>query len=257
MFMFTLPSPIKETALLAVGAVCTHFWARFRGRLTKLRWAVQYQRVAVSAQDAEFGTIQVRYNNRLVNNLHIATLQVQNESVRDLQDVELNIACLAGSTVLISEGALAGSLQRIPFTATFEQSLQQALQNPPNLPPGMLNYLRTRRDYLIRVFNRQAIANFVLLIERNDNSSPNITVTCDHVGVRLRRHAPAAMFLGENQLHAALVGLAAGFIIILVMARFIPSKWVLGFSAWLIGCFGLVIGVLVLKCWRQLVRGFS
>jgi len=255
--MFALPTPIQEAALLAAGAVCNHFWARFRGRLTKLRWAVQYHRVAVSAQDAAFGTIQVLHNDRPVNNLHIGTLQVQNESVRDLQDVELNIACLDGSTVLISEGALAGSLQQVPFTAAFNQSLQQAFQNPPNLPPGTLNYLLTRRDYLIRVFNRGATANFVLLIERNDNNSPNLTVTCDHVGVRLRRHAPAVMLLGENQLHAALVGLAAGLIIILVMARFIPFKWVLGFSAWLVGCFGSVIGVLVLRCWRQLVRWFS
>ncbi len=255
--MFTLPSPIQEAALLAVGAICNHFWARFRGRLTKLRWAVQYHRVAVSAQDAAFGTIQVLHNNRPVNNLRIATLQVQNESVRDLQDVELNIACLDGSTVLVSEGALAGSLQRIPFTVTFDQSLQQALQNPQNLQPATLNYLVTRRDYLVHVFNRQATANFVLLIERNDNNSPNLTVTCDHVGVRLRRHAPAVMLLGENQLYAALVGLAVGFGVILILARFIPSKWVLSFSAWLIGCFGSVIGAMALKCWRQLVRWFS
>jgi hypothetical protein len=255
--MFALRSPIQEAVLLAAGAVCNHFWARFRGRLTKLRWAVQYHRVAVSAQDAAFGTIQVLHNNRPVNNLHIAALQVQNESVRDLQDVELNIACLDGSTMLVSEGSLAGSLQQIPFTVTFNQALQQAFQNPTNIPQATLNYLVTRRDYLIRVFNRGVIANFVLLIERNDNNPPNLTVTCDHVGVRLRRHAPAVMLLGENQLHAALVGLAVGFVIILVMTWFISLKWVLGLSAWLVGCFGSVIGVLVLKCWRQLVRWFS
>ena len=179
-----LPTPLQEILLLIAGAVCNHFWARFRGRLVKLRWAVQYHRVAVSAQDAAFGTIQVLHNNRPVNNLHIATLQIQNESVRDLQNVELNIACFDGSTILVSEGALSESLQQIPLTTAFNQSLQQAVQNLAAVPGTILSYLLTRRDYFLRVLNRGATANFVLLIERNDTSPPNITVACDHVGGR-------------------------------------------------------------------------
>lgn len=237
-------------AVFLFGALVTHLWNRYRRRLRRLRWSAEYHRLAVAAEDVAFGKVEVLYNGAPATNLHLGVIQLQNESASDLQDVVVNMACLEGSTIVVSQGALAGSLQNIPFTDEFNQALRNTEQ--PNLA-----YLTTHRDYRVPVLNRGATANFALLLHRNDALQPNVTVACDHVGVQLRRQAPAAMFWGVPLVRAQVVGLAASFITAAVLAAMLVSTWVVGLGSWALGVLVLSIGAVIIRGWRAILRLLS
>jgi len=120
---------VEGVFLFLFGALVDHLWNRYRGRPVLLRWTAEYVRLAASS-DVPFAKVDVLYNNHPVTNVYLASIQLQNESNSDLQNVVVNLACLEGSRVLISEGRLAGSLQSLPFTLAFDQALTTAIQNP-------------------------------------------------------------------------------------------------------------------------------
>ncbi len=232
------------------GALVNHLWNRYRRRLRCLRWSAEYHRLAVAAEDVAFGKVEVLYNKAPATNLHLAAIQLQNESASDLQGVVINMACLEGSTILVSQGALAGSLQNIPFTEEFNRALSN--REHPNLA-----YLTTHRDYRIPVLNRGATANFAVLLHRNDALQPNLTVACDHIGVQFRRQAPAAMFWGVPLVRAQIVGLVASFISAAVLAALLVSTWVVGLGSWAFGVLMLAFGAMIIKGWRSILRLLS
>lgn len=241
---------IRAVILVLFGALVTHLWNRFRGKPTLLRWTDQYVRLAVST-DAALATVEVLYNGAPVTNLYLASVQFQNESNTDLQNVIVNLACLEGSRILLSEGNLAGSLQSLPFAPAFDQALTTAIQNPAQ---ANWAYLNTRRDYLVPVFNRGALTNFVLLLTRDDLLEPRVQLACDHVGARVI-HQPAVWVLwGIPMKQGIIVGVIAGLALALAVSLNTSSPLVAALFAWLIGLTSSFIGVAILRAWRWLTR---
>jgi len=66
----------------AVGAVTMHVWRRYRTRMNVLRWEATHNPIAIAAQDALFGKIEVLYNGYAVPNLFLTSIDVVNESHR-------------------------------------------------------------------------------------------------------------------------------------------------------------------------------
>lgn len=248
--MTWLDGVIRGAIIFLFGALVTHLWNRLRERPTLLRWTTQYVRLAASS-DVAFAQVDVLYNGQPVTNLYLANVQLQNESNSDLQDVVVNLACLDGSRVLISEGRLAGSLQTLPFTAFFDQALTDAIETPAQ---AIWPYLNTRRDYQIPVLNRGAVVSFILLLTRDDALQPEVQLACDHMGVRVVHQPPVWALWGIPMKHGVVTGLILGLALVLLLSRLISSPVLAGLSAWSIGVLSSLIGVGILRTWRWLVR---
>ena len=241
---------IVGIAVFLFGALVTHIWNRYRNRTKRLRWSAEYYRIAYAADDTYFGKVEVLYNDRPVTNLYLALIQVQNENTSDLEDVVVNIACLDGSTLLVSHGALQGSLQLLPLTDEFTNALS-------DIESANLEYLITRRDYKIPVLNRGAIANFTILLSRTDTLQPNLTLACDHVGVQLVQREPDVMILGVPRRQALFSGWVVTLAASIALAMLVDSKWIIAVAAWLLGLHVLNIGSVGQKCWKWIGRLLS
>ena len=73
--------------LPAAGAFAHHLWARYRGRLSALRWTVRYQPMAFATDDFGWGKVEILYNGQPTKNLHIVGIELQNASSHDLEDL--------------------------------------------------------------------------------------------------------------------------------------------------------------------------
>ncbi len=241
---------LRGIVLFLFGALVTHVWNRYRSRLKPIRWSAWYFKVAVAAADPQFGTTEVRHDGHPVANVHSAFVQVENESNSDLENVVVNMACLEGSRILRSMGAVQGSLQSIPFTTNF----WNWLIDPEH---RFAAYVSTHSDFQIPVLNRGGKANFSFLLCRDDALEPRLTVTCDHLGIEFKQRPSAIMLWGVPQIQAVCVGLAASFICVVALVVRVHSTWVTGVVAWVLGCLASILGVGVIKIWRWCVRQLS
>lgn len=249
----TLATKVLVGSLLFLfGAVVTHLWTRFRGRLVTLSWTATGTRLAVRADDTGYGRVEVFYNGHPVNNLHLISVALRNESTKDLTNILVNLAFLEGSEFVISEGTLIGSLTPITIDAGFMTAwLALSDQNP--IPPEV-RYYQTRRNYPIPVFNRGAVARFDILSTRSvDNNNPAVSVAVDHPGVQVKNRPPVTETLGVPDSRAQLIGiLLAIAVTIAVVVRPLPA-WVVGTVSLVVGLTAIILGALAVL----LVRGIS
>ena len=90
-------------ALPVAGAVAQHLWTRYRNRLSRVRWSVQYQPLAFATEDFGWGKVEILYDGNPASNLHIATVQVQNASSKDLSNLRIHV--LADNATVLRSAA--------------------------------------------------------------------------------------------------------------------------------------------------------
>ena len=236
--------------LIIFGALLKHIWTRYRARIKTLRWSDSYHRVAVALEASTFGKVEVSHNGIPVTNLYTASIEVQNESTSDLKDVVINIACLDGSTILSSFALIEGSLNYLNWTYEYSQQLSTATGE-------QIDAVLARRDYHVPVLNRGAKANFFMLLQRNDTLQPKVSLGCDHLGFRVRYHAPGIMWWGVPDSQARGIGVAVTFAISVFLAGILTSKWIIGLGAWILGITVVLFGVGTVKACRALSRLLS
>ena len=74
-----------------VGSVITLLWSAFRAKSAKFRYSTRVERVAVAAEDPVFGDVRVQWKGTAARNLYMATMEVENASAKDFEDVNLTI----------------------------------------------------------------------------------------------------------------------------------------------------------------------
>lgn len=238
----------KLVGLPVLGAVLHHLWSRYRARLIPLRWTVQYQALALTTDDTGWGKIEILYDGQPTRNLHLATVQLQNASSRDLANVRIDAAVDAGSSILRSSGQLRGSLQYFPFAPEYGGILDEAMKR--QLTPAEIAFWSKRSDFVIPVLNRAVVADFRFLIVRGDYALPQLTLGCEHVGVRLTHQPLAAETWGVRQQQAQLVGLIATGGIAAGAAWFHIAPWGIAAVSWAVGLCAILIGAVLVRGWR-------
>jgi len=249
-------NPLFVVSGFLLGAIATHLWLRLVSRMTSLRWEVQHQNVATSIEYALFGRVQVLYNDKPVTNLRLCTVQLENESSRDLTDVEVTLAYSDGTNFLSGGGALQGAANWLPFTNRYNDVFTRAFKPNANLNLSNtdVDYVRTRREYRIPVLNRGSRVNFYFLVVPSPTSGPKLQLTCVHPGVRLQERPQQAMLLGVPRNQAAVVGLIIALALTLWVPSTLSNPWAIASTAFLFGTFGSLFGVLAIKTYRRLAR---
>jgi len=249
-------NPLFISFSFLLGAIANHLWHRLVGRMTILRWEVQHQHVAASSEVARFGRVQVLYNDEPVTNLRLCIVQLENESSRDLKDVEVTLIYSDGTRFISGGGELQGAVNWLLFTDRYNDVVTRALEPNDNLDldDPDVDYVRTHREYRIPVLNRGIRVNFWFLVIPSPTMAPKLQLFCVHPGVELREKPQQIMLLGVPQ-NRAIVG---GLIIALALTLWIPSTisnpWAIAITSFLFGTGGSLFGVLAIRTYRLLAR---
>lgn len=239
-------------------AVAGHLWRRFRGRMVRLRCEVTH--VPVTNTPATIGTqVEVRYLGVSTPYLFQCSVVVENDSTTDLENITLNLAYKDGTIFISGGGAVDASNQTLPLLAAFVEaySRSSALSDEERPTSPEWQYTSTHRDFLIPVLNRGARARFLFTVHGVSAGLPQLTASCDHVGVRLIMQAPRQLFLGVPTNSAALWGLAAGALLLWAATDMLTASWRLTWTFFLAGATAQLVGALLIRASRLLVRALS
>lgn len=253
-----LLDPIGAALWALVGALLGHLWSRFRGRVQTLRWTPQVQRLAASGSDQHLGTVEVLYNGSPADNLYLVGVQVVNDGNRDVENFELQIGFRDGTFFLSGSAQLKSSLRVLAWSSDFAQSFDAALTKGEDLTPSEREPLITNRFYHIPVLNRGHSIESAFLVHAPPGVIPQPIVQALVAGVRLKEEPPKPAVWGVRQDLAGIIGLLGGTAALVVLGLYgLVPGWPVVTLAFVIGAFGQLIGVAVVKVWRAVLRLFG
>jgi hypothetical protein len=250
-FFKDLWDPLSIPTGAVLGLLIAKLWSKYRGRVIPIRFERHVQSLAISGNDSFYGNVEVMYNGRQASNLYMASVEISNESHKDLVDVEVQIGFRDGTTFLSGGGLIAGSLSNLSFTPTFQSQLQEYLELPEDdRTPEMVEPLIKNRFFNIPVLNRGSAASFAFLVEEVEGVIPQPVVSIQHEGVKLSERPALPLTFGVRNDIAALVGLVASLLLFWGLAVYFDQK------VWLI-LSGVILGGVAAHFGAALVRLFK
>lgn len=254
MIVSATESNLKDTLIylgvLAIGAIGHHLWERYKHRLATLRWSVSLQPMAFGTEDFGWGKVEITYDGSPTKNIQIATVELQNASSVDLENVRVDVLTDAETLVLRRSGALRDSLQPFPFSPAMSAIWKEASQREAT--PAELAYWNVRSEFAVPVLNRGAIATFKLLLSRSDYATPTVTAYCVHPGSKLEHRPLEEEIMGVGFRRAQRAGILLTLSIAVVATLSPAPRWLAVAVAWLGAAYALRIGAIVIKALRAL-----
>jgi hypothetical protein len=238
----------RNVSLVFLGVLIKHLWERFTNRTTYLQYTVTHQTLGTSVSDKLFGNVQVLHNDVQVENLYFTNIVVENFSSRDIENLTLNIFGDASTSILISYGGVDGSPNHLHFTETYAALSQKTDAQSMIVSLG-------RRDYLAPVMNRDSKIS-IQLLSTKPHGVPQVYVSTDHAGLKMKQVSALPVFMGESQKYCAILGSIMALVLCYPIYMYIPNSfdWIKPLSAALLGIFALILGCTVLKTFKIISR---
>ena len=246
--------PLVAAAGAVFGALVHQLWRQYLQRMVTVRWSVTHETLAAGGDNPTWGHVEIRYNGTPAGNLlQWCRVEIENESgSRDLSDVVVSLQYDQPEPVILSGGGyLEGSNRWFSWTPEFAAEATRYFELPDDDRPPTDVF--RRRDFVIPVLNRGAKATFLFLVRPNI-LNPKLRVYCNHLSVRLKHRPTRPMIFGVVQAHASWTGLGVGSLVAVALAMSLTNIWVAVPVALLVGWFGQLLGVAVIRGWRRLVR---
>ena len=222
--------------------------------MVTIRWSVTHTTLAAGGDNPTWGRVEILHNGVPAGNLlQWCRIEIENESgSRDLSNVVVSLQYDQPEPEILSGGgAPEGSNQWLSWTPSFAAEVDRYLAILVADRPTTTDLTR-RRDFVIPVLNRGAKAIFLVLVRPNV-LNPTLRVYCHHLNVRFKHRPERPMTSGVVQAHAGWTGLGVGSLAAVALAMSLTNIWAAVFVALLVGAFGQLLGVAVIRGWRWLV----
>ena len=221
-------------------------------RRSVLSYFVNHLKVGTSADDKTFGSVQITWNGEQVPNLFLSTVELRNESSRDLQNVI--VKTYSNDTLLLSEfPKLIESTYFIKYSPDYEKTIAVAAGASPSQQQRDIH--GQRREYMVPVLNRGQGVRFQYLNISKSGQQPNIWLDIVHPGIVLKFSKPQNQMFGVPQPKAALVGVLLGLLFATLLYAYCPYTWVIAFGSLFFGLIAQVPGAFLIRAFRK-VRGW-
>ena len=252
-----LAYPRTAGVILAVlGGIIVHLWTRFRSRMVVLAWTANHQHHAASAEHPRIGSIRVLVNETQARALFYTVVRIENPTVRDLTDLEIEFELPSGSTIVASEGRVGQDIRGLSWSTNFSADVADASEiwnEETSAAVGLRDRVCRWRAYHAPVFNRLSTATFNFLWENANTTVPHINVGCAYKGLRMKfRNQPRSQLWGVDLRQAAVVGVVLGAIVVATLAADGTHH-----AAFVAGLAATAIGAIAILSWRFLVRSLS
>jgi hypothetical protein len=224
----------------------------------------------MTANDRVHGPVEVRYRGNVVHNLYLSVVEIVNDSIKDLENLEIGTYRSGDQMMLMTETAfIDGSIQpvnqtrayaeRIAADAEWERQVRaagnaEAPENTARLTTDTA-FRHGQRHYFVPVLNRGQRIKITYLTTVAPGGAPIILVDCQSKGVRVgykTQPQPAMILWGVPTVLATFIGLPIWVIVGVVVSQSMAVSWVWAVAGFVAGICVTIPGVLAVKIFRWL-----
>lgn len=230
-----------------IGAIITHFWSKFKNRMTVLKYFVWHQHLGGAIDDPNFGSIKLFYNDNQIKNLYLSKITITNDYNKDLSNLELNVVADPASIILVAHGFRQASLNILEFTEKYQKEVENKNTN--------MNVMQ-RRDFKLPVLNREDRIDINLLITNLDGKQPFIKVSCDYPGIIMKLEYQPNQLFGEPRDQSVIIGILIALILCFPLI-YITKPVISIYIAVIFGMLAALFGVLTRKVCKFIIKILS
>lgn len=247
----TIPESIRDNIALVIfstlfGALITFIITKVTRKTARMRYSTSVERVALAADDPTFGSVRVTWRNESVRNLYLATLEIENTSTNDFENIEFKVTCSDG-TLLLGERTSVGGTS---YAVDWSQKYSEALLVPPNgaPTPEQWNIYSLSREYTVRVLNRGQLLHLNYLCTRpNDDLNPVIFLSTQIKGAKLKYQSRSNLVHGIPTQVAVVDGVSIAALTTIACGLIVHSPLVASIICVVVGLFAQSIGAVEYK----------
>jgi hypothetical protein len=232
-----------------LGGVATAFFTqKVLNKRGLFSYFVNHNRVGVSSQDSVFGNVSVTWNGKAVDHLFLSTIELNNESLEDYENVV--IQTYSNDTSLHTESTqIIGTPNLLEWTESYKRKLE--VPEGGEATETQLNIYRGQREHLIPVFNRGQKVRITYMNAAESTKMPTIWLSATLKGVKVKFKIPQQEILGVSRPRAAIIGALIGLLLLFPLVIFVKNSWAIALAAITYGYFVVVPGAYALKAYRK------
>ncbi|MFZ3321350.1 MAG: hypothetical protein WA190_03195 [Usitatibacter sp.] len=235
------------------GSAITGALAYARRNLRTLEYTVRHDRVGITANDVNLGSVSVTWQGHQVDNLWITNIHLTNPTWQDFTNLSVT-AYTREETILLNQYAeVTGTTKVLVWTQEFAALI--SVPAGQEATEAQLNILRHKREFTVPVLNRgQTIVIRFLTTVPGKPQGPTVWVDLVHPGVRVEYRKIEPMMHNVPVRITFPVGLLAAIGILIACALYVEPPWLGATIAFVVGAFAQSIGALLYKAYRVVKR---
>lgn len=207
-----------------------------------------HQNLGLSEDNPLFGSVKISHNDVPAKSLFISSVILTNDSNRDITGIQIDISCDQQSLILVAHGSNLSTLKYLNFSDKYTKMLTD------DHPINDLSMFRFR-EFAVPVFNRGDQVMISALVSNDVGTQPNVTVSCEHPGVKLRiQKRPPQIIFGESSPIAFLIGILLSIIACYFLIESGVSVHTGVWISFVLGTTCTVIGVIIIKMLRLIKK---
>lgn len=251
-----IPALIDNKLLLAVvsligGAIIvivTQFLLNKRGLFT---YYVTHSRVGISADDVEYGSVKVTWNDNPIAHLYLSTIVLVNKCMKDYDSVEVQV--YTNNTKLLTETtAIIGTPKIIHLTEEYKEKLTIPAGSEPTEEQAQI-YFR-QRDYIVPTMNRGQEVKFQFLNSAHSEEQPAIYLDILHKGVVCKYQTHEIQIYGVSQTKAALVGTVVCLMTVAIIINNVEDITQVALASFFLGLIAVIPGAYIIKLYHMFYK---
>jgi hypothetical protein len=244
---------LSSTISAAVGAAVTLTVTRLLAKTARFRFSKTVERIALSADDAVFGSVRMTWQNQPMRNLYMASIEIENCSNRDFENVDFKVYVAPDTSLLTERTPIPNTPYIVKWSPEYKASIAVAQGAQPTAAQWGIYY--HSRDYLLPVFNRGQILHFSYLCTRpNDDVQPDIFVSSQLKGARMNEQLRRNVLFGVPTQICLARGLVICIITVVGCGTLLHNPWITSGVSMVVGLCALFLGLVEYKAERWITR---
>ncbi|HOV10275.1 MAG TPA: hypothetical protein PLT47_01905 [Bacteroidales bacterium] len=231
-------------SLIVTGLICVIigiYFEKFKNKIIFLKYKLFFQPLATTSQNEYWGDIAVFHNKRIVKHLSFVTVEIKNDSNKDIDNINVDIWTDNESQFLAVRGSYneignAILLDKDYFNyfsdvlARNQQNIDARNLNPDHeIPQQLMNeisFVMANKKFHLPVFNRHTSITLHLLVENFKGLKPQVVVSVLHKSVKLLKEEDREEERKRRTIWTLAIGLSIFIICFSLLLKFYADSTV-------------------------------
>mgnify|MGYP003635070604 FL=1 len=252
--MTPLETLIVSLISAIIGALITWFMTRLSSRRARFIYSVTHNRVGISTEDEIFGSVKLIHNGKDVKNLWLSNVEINNTSLRDFQNVPIQIAVKSPSVKLLNQTIRINDSYPSNVYLDDKYKALISIDKKTGLTEKQKSLYFSTREFNLPNINRGDKIRIMFLVDAEDTSIPELITTINAPGIicKYRPLVNLPLDLNHTILRAIKFGLLISAPSIILIANYFENATYAVLASWILGLLTGSLGFIISKIWDRI-----